>query len=250
MDPLTSKYEIVSPYNYAYNNPILFVDPTGRENTIYLMVAGKMRSTEVTRIINSANAFLNKLGLKTQVKLFEGKNFDTRNLDKTDNFAVIGYDRRAVAEKVRSITGDHFADHADRWASKDGDKYNPEVANGIINGMGIAVDHSSAGNIGTQDGNSNPDSAGGSAITLIHAGAHSSWVIQGKYGKVGKGDKEGHTAAGVAANGNKLVESFNRGGADEVLKQDNSAYIEAMMQRYGTKEAEDNYEKNRRARNK
>ena len=29
VDPLSSKFEIVSPFNYAYNNPMIFVDPTG-----------------------------------------------------------------------------------------------------------------------------------------------------------------------------------------------------------------------------
>jgi len=197
-----------------------------------------MKSSEVKAIVAAANSYLSTLGLKTKVVLSQGNKLG--KLDKTDNWAVIGTDRKAVAEKTKSITNDHHLDHVEHWAGKDGDPYNPEVSNGSINSRGIAIDHSAVGNIGTQEGNANPDAIGGSAITLIHAASHSSSVIQGNYGKVGLGGKDGHMPTGVAANGNKLVESFNKGGAKSILAQDNAAFIKAMEQRYGTKEAHQN----------
>nr|MCU0323062.1 hypothetical protein [Chitinophagaceae bacterium]MCU0384045.1 hypothetical protein [Cyclobacteriaceae bacterium] len=35
IDPLASKYAYASPYNFTLNNPILFVDPDGREVTLH-----------------------------------------------------------------------------------------------------------------------------------------------------------------------------------------------------------------------
>lgn len=40
VDPLAEKYQSVSPYVYTLNNPILFVDPDGREPRIYVETQG------------------------------------------------------------------------------------------------------------------------------------------------------------------------------------------------------------------
>lgn len=37
VDPLTEKYNKVSPYVYANNNPLTFVDPDGRNIKIWYM---------------------------------------------------------------------------------------------------------------------------------------------------------------------------------------------------------------------
>jgi RHS repeat-associated protein len=105
IDPLLEKYPSVSPYMYAFNNPMLFVDPDGRENIIYIYAADKSLSrTQLQNIAKKATANFAKMGLNTQVKLFKGT-FDKntyKKLDKTDAVAVIG-NRDNVVKAVSNI---------------------------------------------------------------------------------------------------------------------------------------------------
>ena len=39
-DPLTEKYYAYSPYNYCVNNPVMFVDPDGRDVRVYIQSKG------------------------------------------------------------------------------------------------------------------------------------------------------------------------------------------------------------------
>jgi RHS repeat-associated protein len=101
-DPLTEKYAGNSHYSYVFNNPILFVDPDGRENIIYLYAADKSVSNDqLKKIAEQANKNFTQLGLKTQVRVFKGK-FDATaygKLDKTDAVTVIGK-TNAVIESI------------------------------------------------------------------------------------------------------------------------------------------------------
>jgi hypothetical protein len=166
---------------------------------------------------------------------------------------VIGNDRKAISEKVNSIEGTDgvFAEDTQIWAEKSGNAGNSERARMSTGGMGIVIDNSQYSNIGTQNNNSDyQDGVGGSAITLLHATTHSSPVIRGTGGRTGYGlgDAEGHTNEGITADGNSLRNSFARGGANEVLKQNNLPFIQAVKNRYGTNKKTDNYERNKEYR--
>lgn len=96
VDPLQAKYPNLSPYHSFANNPILVVDPDGKENVIYIVMSptaqanlGVMKADAVLREaqINVDNI----MGAnKVKVQLFNGTGFDVNNMDKSDAVAYIG----------------------------------------------------------------------------------------------------------------------------------------------------------------
>ena len=227
-DPHADLYEIVTPYNYAFNNPMLFVDPTGMDNMIYLIIAGDFDQDLAQAIIDQANAAFEELGLETRISLYDSEaygDFDASNLDETDNWAVIGTDRDAVANEATRINeawGNYIESGSKPWSKSSN---NPEKANRNIqgDGRGIVVDH---------DDNLLPNNkTKGSAYLVVHAAGHSSERVKRK------GD---HLNEGVMQDGNGLIRDVYN-GVNVTDPANNSLFIQGMKERYGTSKAKDNY---------
>jgi RHS repeat-associated protein len=112
VDELHYKFSGLSVYNFAANSPILVIDSDGRENIIWLLVTDKAKNentlqkngTSAELIAKQANDNFKLLGLKTEVRIFQGDaaTFEIlkMNLAK-DAVAVIGADALDTKEFVR-----------------------------------------------------------------------------------------------------------------------------------------------------
>ena len=144
IDPKIEKYNTMSGYQYCMNNPILYIDPNGMDNVIYLVGVEGMTRKGLWAIEKQVNQNFKDLGLKTQAKIFTGKNFTKAygQMDKTDAVAFLG-NAKAVANAVSEVDkkfGDYLKNDKD-WGP--GGAVNPEVGGNpwgdVINDKIIAV---------------------------------------------------------------------------------------------------------------
>src|SRR5690554_1203583 len=92
VDPMSDKYPHLTSYNYCANNPVMLVDPDGRDNVIYLVnLQGKNQKVNPERLIAETNKRFKSLGLNTRMELApDGKDFNPAYMDNTDSYAVLG----------------------------------------------------------------------------------------------------------------------------------------------------------------
>lgn len=99
-DPLAQKFPEMSPYHFVKNNPVIYIDPDGQENVIYLTNLAlfepgleKSDKAKIIKQLNEVAAQTNKgyaekgLTLRVQVIDFAP---DANQIDASDSFATIG----------------------------------------------------------------------------------------------------------------------------------------------------------------
>jgi RHS repeat-associated protein len=103
VDPHESGYPGVTPYCYAGNCPILFIDPTGMDSTVYVRESGQSRGgtspSQVSTVANQVQSVLDLNGIPMKVVVVPPGGFIT---------GIVGsdFDKNGVPQTL-SVTTDH-----------------------------------------------------------------------------------------------------------------------------------------------
>jgi RHS repeat-associated protein len=135
LDPLMVKYPELSPYHSFGNSPLVFIDPSGKENVVYLVVlssaftpeGGNLTWNEIKAYVEETNAAYKSMGLETRMEIFSEAvsktldvNFDITKMDKTDAVMALGSPQN-VCDWVGSKSKETKADMEDDLLDKKGD---------------------------------------------------------------------------------------------------------------------------------
>jgi RHS repeat-associated protein len=212
VDPLAEKNPNWSDYNYVLNSPIIYVDPDGRENIIYLQVEKSaykdLTKAQINAIIKKANANFKEMGLKTQIKLLNGK-VNTAKLDKTDAVAILGRKDEVItaAGNIDKSTGDDLSRNG--FGSDDYPEYSENDAFGDGNNNIIAIESKVASKISKEKFKTSAEE--GIAFMINHGAGHNSRLNHAgdrQYYGIKPGSKEYVPYGSIMTDGNNIYSNI------------------------------------------
>jgi hypothetical protein len=217
---MAEKFIDWTTYNYVQCNPLIWVDPNGTENIIYLIGVQGSKKKELEGVAKAANQIFKDLGLETRVEIYKGasSDFDVSKLDATDGVAVMGY-KSSVSEfvknKLSSISSDSFRKTlASEENQKDDSK--PEISENP--GRLITLDAGKAAKSFATNTRSSKAYAIGYA--LAHGAGHNAGV--------------NHPIGGIMTDGRTTVDRIliNTSKYEDLVKVYNEEYIKNVRKYY------------------
>ncbi|QQS27553.1 MAG: RHS repeat-associated core domain-containing protein [Sphingobacteriales bacterium] len=251
IDPLVEKYVHISPYAYVANNPMLFVDPNGKENMIYLLFLPSAGiDTDLRHEIRmQMQAILDNFLGEGIVKVmdFTGTGSNIINgcyLDPSDSFVAFG-----SVKELKSIAHDCFysCKIADQFINEftGSEGNNPEWSEntGFATGRFVGIDAAEL-------------LKGNTAVARGEIGAHLG--VHGLGHNAGMGDRDskapysvgnyqGLNEKGIMASGNarsRLINDEKVAASEFVSPQNNVKESGKFKEKFSGKAPSDNYKKN------
>lgn len=248
IDPLTEKWNTVSPYTYALNNPLIIIDLDGRDNTIYLQVDKSaykdFSKADIRNMVKQANANFREMGLNTRVVMAKGE-VDISRLSKTDAVAVLGRtkDVQKAVSRMNSLFAQSLTSLGDNKRN-----VNPEFSqNGDMGSYGNNIIALESGTINSTSKFVKTNKVEWGAFLINHGAGHNT-EIRGHggetvYEKLGTSIKEltipGGTVMSSGDNISNAIKSGTKELRDFISSPDNkSGYIyNHFIQRFGNQQS-------------
>lgn len=165
-----------SPYLFVANNPIIYVDPNGEDNVIYLVALPSSKShfsvEDMKSIAAIANANYQNLGLETRVVVFESNDpFDPAHIDPNDSYVLLG----SSSEITSTVSGKGFTseiqDAAKTLISSSVAEESATTNNKFE--QGILIESSRVSGFASS---SSSDKLGAAAFLIIHGAGHNAGI--------------------------------------------------------------------------
>ena len=243
VDPLSDKYPSLSPYNYCALNPVMLVDPDGRDNVIYLVNLQTDNKVNIGSLISESNKQFEKMGLNTRVKAApDGKDFNPGYMDASDSYAVIGSIETIKSwVKTNDPGNDAFNSELSGWS--DGSNNHEKSANQAgTKSNGIAID---ANGLNSFANALNVSQSEAGALTIIHGAGHNA-NLNHSNNSFNARDGQNMENAAIMGDGNRII--YKTGFNKATNKQNNSVYTNTMKSNkyFGNNKSQNNYDSKKR----
>jgi RHS repeat-associated protein len=91
LDPLMAKYPFLSPFNYCENNPVVFIDPDGKDAIITINAKDKTITISTTIYLKGKGA-TNEVSATMQADIMQDWNIGAKYTDKDGNEFAVKFD--------------------------------------------------------------------------------------------------------------------------------------------------------------
>ena len=254
VDPMWEKYAGMSPYNYCMGNPVVYVDPDGRENTIYLVDLQTEKKIDTQKFIEKVNQVYENFGLKTRMMMApDGKKFNPEYMDETDSYVAIG-DIYDVYNFIKEKSPKEFAKYYTKWGEFGGNpekssmeplkynEYGSKLEDGAKTSV-VGIDLIQTSNMAGRYKSSTLDYA---VYLAVHGIGHNATIGHPDYSSNSRFGPYREDNTILMLSGSKMHDLITNGTYksvnDFLQPSKNSGYIDAIKRHFGNEVSKSNYD--------